>query len=395
MRLTDPFPIPGRGLAPSQTIDWDAIARKVVHQSLKLQRNERIILCADPYYGGAMLDSMRYEIQRAGAIEFATILNWTPRLTTIRAPDGCKLDPEDARAEDAAMLDLFRCADVYVWLQSDWRSSLSTYAIGQSEWVLAQWQGRGLHFHWFHDPQNSDPDAEVNQRLDRVYEKAILKLDHKQLSRDMHSMAASIADTRINIRNPAGTDLSFRSGPHVHVNDGDASREKMANARSARDREEEIPCGALRVLPLIDTVEGVIAFTGGFGWPSLGYGFDIDLWLAAGLRIVFDQGRIVRLETNGDQSALDRAWAAETGDKDRLGELVVGCNPLLTPVEGTAFRPYYGFGDGVVRLTIGENIESGGQNRASVHRWLFLLDGTITAGARTLVRDGKIVPLHP
>jgi hypothetical protein len=391
MRLTDPFPIPAHGLEPGQIIDWDAIASKIIHQSLKVERNERVILCADPYYGGAMLDAVRHEIQRAGAIEFATILNWTPRLTKIRAHDGCKVDPIEARAEDAAMLDLFRGADIYIWLQSDWRSSRSTYAIGQSEWILAQWPGRGLHFHWFHDPHNADPDADVNKRLNRVYERAILQLDDKRLSRDMHSLADAIADAQVQISNPAGTDLCFRAEPHVHVNDGDASRKKVAHARSARDREEEIPCGALRVLPVTETVEGVIAFRSGFGWPSLGYGFDIDPWLDAGLRIVFEKGRIQRLETGGDQAELDRVWEAESGDKDRLGELVLGCNPLLTPVEGTAFRPYYGFGDGVIRLTIGENIESGGQNRASVHRWLFLLDGTITAGGHTLVRAGKIL----
>jgi hypothetical protein len=395
LRLTDPFPIPGRGLEPSQTLDWDAIARKVVHGSLKVARNERVILCADPYYGGAMLDAVRDEIQRAGGIELATILNWTPRLTTIRAADGCKLDPEDARVEDAAMRDLFGCADIYIWLQSDWRSSRSTYAIGQSEWILAQWPGRGLHFHWFHDPQNADPDAPVNKRLDLVYQSAILDLDYVRLSRRMQALAAAMADTQVRISNPAGTDLAFRTAAHVHVNDGDASRDKAARARSARDREEEMPCGALRVLPMIDTVEGVIAFRSGFGWPSMGYGFDIDPWLEAGLRLVFDKGRIRHLETAGEQAKLDRAWAAESGDKDRLGELVLGCNPLLTPVKGTAFRPYYGFGDGVIRLTIGENIESGGQNRASLHRWLFLLDGTIAAGGRPLVQEGKLLPLDP
>jgi hypothetical protein len=391
LRSIDPFPLYGQGLEPTHLIDWDAIARKVVHDFLKVERNERVILCANPYYGGAMLDAVRYELQRARAIELATILNWTPRLTTVRAVDGCKVDADDARAEDEAMRELFSCADIYIWLQSDWRQVRSTHAIGQSEWILAQWSGRGLHFHWFHDPQNPDPDLPVNKRLDLVYQSAILNLDHARLSRDMHRLARAIVDTRVRISNPAGTDLRFRTHDRVHVNDGDASRAKAAQATSARDREEEIPCGALRVLPVVDTVEGVLAFQDGFGWPASGYGLDLDPWLKAGLRIIFEHGRIRKLETDGDQLTLDRAWAAESGDKDRLGEFVLGCNPLLTPVEGTNFRPYYGFGDGVLRLTIGENIESGGKNRASVHRWLFFLDATIEARGKTLVRTGKIV----
>ncbi len=391
MRSTDPFPISGQGLDPTHSIDWDRIASKVVHDFLKIGRNERVILCANPYYGGAMLDAVRYELQRARAIELASVLNWTPRLTTVRALDGCKVDSDDARAEDEAMRELFNCADVYIWLQSDWRQPRSTYAIGQSEWILSQWSGRGLHFHWFHDPRDSDPNSATNKRLDLVYQSAILDLDYFRLRRAMHELAAAISDTHIRITNPAGTDLIFRTRDRVHINDGDASRAKSVRAVSARDREEEIPCGALRVLPVNDTVEGVLVFNGGFGWPASGYGFNVDRWLKAGLRIVFEHGRIRKLETGGDQLALDRAWAAESGDKDRLGEFVLGCNPLLTPVQGTSFRPYYGFGDGVVRLTIGENIESGGENRGSVHRWLFFLDATVEARGRTLVRVGKIV----
>jgi hypothetical protein len=391
MRVTDPFPIPGRGGEPTHIVDWDAIARSIVRDRLKIERNERAILCADPYYGGAMLDALRCELQQARAIELGTILNWTPRLTTLRAADGCKPNPEDARAEDEAMRDLFACADVYIWLQSDWRSPRATYAVGQSEWVLAQWDGRGLHFHWFHDPQNPDPDAPVNKRLDLVYQRAILELDYAALARDMRALADAIVDREISVTNSAGTDLTFRTATRVHVNDGDASRAKISDASSARDREAEIPCGALRILPVVDTVEGEMIFCGGFGWPIAGYGLDLDRFIGDGLRIVFEKGRVRRLETGGDQKALNRAWAAESGDKDRLGEFVLGCNPLLTPVEGTGFRPYYGFGDGVIRLTLGENIESGGANRASLHRWLFFTDGSIAAGGRTLVRDGAIV----
>ena len=62
MRVTDPFPIPGRGGEPTHIIDWDAVARSIVRDRLKIERNERVILCADPYYGGAMLDALRCEL---------------------------------------------------------------------------------------------------------------------------------------------------------------------------------------------------------------------------------------------------------------------------------------------------------------------------------------------
>jgi hypothetical protein len=163
-----------------------------------------------------------------------------------------------------------------------------------------------------------------------------------------------------------GEDLLDRgSAARVHVNDRDASRAKIGDPRSARGREAEIPCGALCALPV---------------------------FIGDGLRIEFEKGRVRRLETGGDLKALSRAWAAESGDRDRLGEFVLGCNPLLTPGEGTGLRPYYGFGDGVIRLALGENIESGRANRASLHRVLFLTDGPIAADGRTLLRDGAMEP---
>jgi leucyl aminopeptidase (aminopeptidase T) len=391
MRDTDPFPAPHQGLTPTHDLDWAAMAKRLVHDVLQLERRERVILSADPYCGGAMLDAVRAEIQRAGAIELATILHWTRTLTLLRNLDGTRPDPSDAGAEDAAMHDLFAIAGVFVWLQNDWRSPRATHIVGQSERILETWPGRGVHFHWFHDPANPDPDHPNNRALDRVYEDAVINLDYRRLQRRMHNLAARMRDRELTITTPAGTDLRFRCGTRFHINDGDASRGKVALATSPRDREEELPCGALRTIPVEDSVEGIIALRRGFGFPSMGYGLDIDNWLDYGLRFFFENGRIRRVETDGDQASLERAWEKETGDRDRLGEFVLGCNPLLRPINGLAFPPYHGFGEGALRLTLGENIESGGRSRSSLHRWLMFFDADIKAGSDRLVRAGRLI----
>ncbi len=391
MRLSDPFPNPDHPwLQPTHTLDWPGMARKLVRDVLKLERNERVILSADPYCGGAMLDAVRQEIQRARAIELATILHWTPALTKLRAADGNKADADDAAAELAAMRALFATADVFIWLQNDWRSPRRTQATGQSEIVLEDWPGRSVHFHWFHDPRNLDPDHPANKAIDRVYQAAVLDLDYAALARTMRTLARKMAGRTVRVTNRAGTDIRFAMTELFCFNDGDASRASLAHKPSPRDREEEIPCGALRTIPVVESVEGSIAFTGDFGFPAAGHGFNISAFIAKGLRIEFRGGRAIRLETGGDQAELDRLWAAETGDKDRLGEFVLGCNPLLQPVPGSTFQPYFGFGDAVLRLTIGENRESGGANRSSLHRWLMFTDATIEAGGEVLVRDGKL-----
>jgi hypothetical protein len=94
MRRSDPDEIPEHDwLQPTHHLDWPAMAAKLVRDVLKLERHERVLLSADPYCGGAMLDAVRQEIQRAGGIELATILHWTPALTRLiepcLVPGGC------------------------------------------------------------------------------------------------------------------------------------------------------------------------------------------------------------------------------------------------------------------------------------------------------------------
>lgn len=372
---TDPFPIPGPGTPPP--LDWPAMARTVVRDVLGLERHERVVVSADPYYGGAMLDALRAEIQRAGAIELATLLNWTQALAALRAADSTRPDPADAAAEDRATAELFGLADVFVWLMNDWRAPRATHPVGQTERILERWPGRAVHFHWFHDPNEPDPASPVNRALDLVYQRAVLELDYAALRGTMRRLAGRLAGRVARITDPAGTDLRLRLPARFHANDGDGSRAAVAGARSARDREQEIPCGALRAIPEPDSAEGVLAFAGSFGFPAPGHGLALDPFLAAGLRIHFRAGRAVRLETGGDQARLERLWAAEAGDRDRIGEWVLGCNPLLEPVAGSRFLPYYGFGAGMLRLTLGDNRESGGRNRSTLHRWLYLREATI------------------
>lgn len=394
MHRTDPFPIPEiHGLRPTHALDWPGMARKLVRDVLQVQRLERVIVSADPYYGAAMLEAVREEIQRVGAFEYATIMHWTPGLTDLRAANGRKLEPEDAAAEDEAMVKLFEGADVFIWLMNRFYHDRSTIAIGQTEHVLDTWRGRSAHFHWFHDPNIPDPAHPINMAIDKVYERAILELDYAALKQTMQNLKRLVSNRRIRVTNPAGTDISFDVGAHFHTNFGDASKERIAGVSNARDREEELPCGCFRTIPLIDTVEGVMAFESSFGYPAMGHGLDVNLFLEDGLRIYFETGRIVRIETDGDQKLLDRLWSEQTGDKDRLGEMVLGCNPLLTPVEGSGFAPYYGFGEGALRLTIGENIESGGTVISSLHRWLMFFDATIEVDGELICKDGSLTQL--
>ena len=393
MRQSDPFPIPYQGLEPSQTLDWAGMAKRIVHDSLKLERHERVILSANPYCGGAMLDAIRVEIQRADAIELATILHWTPDIAPLRGPGGCKTDPESEQREDDAMRAMFAVADVFIWLQNDWRPSHATHAIGQSEKVLDDWPGRSVHFHWFHDPNDPDPDSAANKALDLVYQSAVLDLDYAALRRTMDNLVAKTRGKTVRVTDPAGTDLSFRMTDRFCLNDGDASRAAMADARNARDREEEIPGGALRTIPDQDSASGVMAFDADPGYPVLGYGLDFRPFMGCRPAHPFpgwaNHPTADRWRPGRTRPPLGRT---DRRSSDRLGEFVLGCNPLLTEVPGSNFLPYCGFGDGVLRLTIGENVESGGTNESSLHRWMMFRNATISVDDEELVADGRLTP---
>jgi hypothetical protein len=395
--IFDPFPNPRHQAgSPTGVIDWDAIATKIVRDVLRLERHERVILCADPYFGGAALDALRVAVLQAQAVELATILHWTERTSALRQRNGNARDAADQAAELAAMRHLFAGADVFILLMNDRRSGRRTVSGGQAEAVIDDWPGRAVHLHWFHDPAIPDPSHPVNLALDRMNERATLALDYASLATTMRAISTRMRGSTVRLTAPNGTDLTFRVGSRVHENCGQASREQMAHATSGRDREEELPAGSWRTMPVPDTAEGVLVFpiTPGGESPALARGMDASPFIAAGLRFHFHGGRVAGVETGGDQAALDALWAAETGDKDALGELVLGCNPLLVPVPGSHFQPHYGFGGGVVRLILGDNSLSGGIHRSSFHRWAMFSDASIAADGVPIVEGGRLITLR-
>lgn len=53
--------------------------------------------------------------------------------------------------------------------------------------------------------------------------------------------------------------------------------------------------------------------------------------------------------------------------------------------------PYYGYGAGVVRLSLGDNSELGGKVTGGYVRWNFFTDATVSVAGETWVSEGKLV----
>ena len=76
-------------------------------------------------------------------------------------------------------------------------------------------------------------------------------------------------------------------------------------------------------------------------------------------------------------------------------EIGLGFNPLLAVPDVTPWIPYYGYGAGVVRLSLGDNSELGGQVVSTTPgpayvRWNFFTDLTVTVGNTIWVRAGTL-----
>ena len=372
---------------------YAALADRIVNGTFKMQPGERVIYLVDPAECPELFDEVRAAVWNAGAIEQATIHAWSPKLGQLRTPGGKPLEPDVMRRERFAHLDLFNTADIFMWLPTSFwrRDSVSTW---ESEWILGRWRGRGLHYHWFPDA-GTPPGHPVHLELQKIYERGILDLDYAANARRQRALVEAIRGRKLHVTSPDGTDITFtcpREGWYC-INDGDASKEKSLRATTARDREEELPCGAVRLLIDENSANGVIGLhsaISGNNWNWNGFGLDLTAF-GDDLDIVMKGGHITELRSKTHQKDVDAARAKLVGDWDRIGEVVFGTNPLLTTPAEARMPTYWAFGDGGFRFHFGINGESGGHFEGNLWINLFLMRTTVEIdGGDTIVRAGKL-----
>lgn len=358
----------------AQGPDWNRIADLVVVRSLDLSPGERVVIHHDATKDAGLVAALRAAITRAGGV-IAGELVW-PTGAAAAVYDSMSPPVLAARVarEDSAYLRLMKSAAVYLWLHAPSHRDLPR----RIEKLIEASGARAIHFHW-----TLPPDPAEAATAAAMYERAIA-VSPAELGRQQAAMEGALRGSVVRLTSPAGSDLRFTipADAWFHQNTGSATKQKTANARTTRDREEELPAGVLRTTDLRDA-EGVLVATTIMGTRS------------GTVRVTFRGGRVAAIEGQGSAGRwLAGLYAGATGDRDKPAELVVGFNPELLPVLPSGFMPYYGYGAGIVRIAIGDNWESGGTNRAGNHweQWLFVVDGTLTAGDRVLVRDGNLVP---
>lgn len=351
-------------------------AADVMLQRLALQRGERVLLVGAPGQFEELIAAVRERVRRAGALDLGVL-----------AVDGAAPEAWETSftrgvrgLERGAMVIRLADVDVAIMMPGATAGHLP-YAAMQD--VLRSGRGRTIHFHWGGAYAMDGTPLEVTPAITAVYDSALRHTDYAALAAAQRRFEQAARTAEIRVRTPSGTDLWFRLGNRVMtMQDGDASAARARQARVLIDREIELPAGAIRVAPLEETVNGRIAF------PDATWGGE----RVAGLVMTFVRGRVTRVEATSGREAVERELT-EAGDGGRaFRELALGFNPLLAiPVEGERWIPYYGYGAGVVRLSLGDNTELGGRVGGGWLRWNFFTDATVYVGSDLWVKDGVLV----
>ena len=354
--------------------NWEAIADKLLERS-DLVKEEKVVLIAKPGEFDPLIELLAEKINKTGAIYLGTF-SVNSSVKPVKWETDFIRKAKGKTKED--LTDYLVQVDLGIMMPG---ASPSDVEYASMQDVLRRDKGRTIHFHWSGAYNLSGETVEIDNIKNEYYQKVFLETDYIKLGKIQRSFEDDIRNKWIKISTPRGTNIKFKIGNRpVTKQDGNASskREKQLNLI---DREIELPSGAIRVAPIEETVEGTIAFTN-----SIWSGKKVE-----GLVLTFDSGKVINIESSTGKEAVKTELdsAGEAGYSFR--EFALGFNPLLAIPEENPWIPYYGYGAGVVRLSLGDNSELGGNVKGGYVRWNFFTNATVKVGDDIWVKGGKFL----
>ena len=354
--------------------NWEAIADKLLERS-DLVKEEKVVLIAKPGEFDPLIELLAEKINKTGAIYLGTF-SVNSSVKPVKWETDFIRKAKGNTKED--LTDYLVQVDLGIMMPG---ASPSDVEYASMQDVLRRDKGRTIHFHWSGAYNLSGETVEIDNIKNEYYQKVFLETDYIKLGKIQRSFEDDIRNKWIKISTPRGTNIKFKIGNRpVTKQDGNASskREKQLNLI---DREIELPSGAIRVAPIEETVEGTIAFPN-----SIWSGKKVE-----GLVLTFDSGKVINIESSTGKEAVKTELdsAGEAGYSFR--EFALGFNPLLAIPEENPWIPYYGYGAGVVRLSLGDNSELGGNVKGGYVRWNFFTNATVKVGDDIWVKGGKFL----
>jgi hypothetical protein len=362
---------------PPASVDWTAVARLVVER-IAPTPGEQILLVGAPGIEDAIVPALKTAITAAGGVYLGAI--------AVRGtPPSAWQTPFTERATGMTVDQLvshFAPVDVAIMLPGAGAVDAPYDAMQRILRSPTAGHRRTIHFHWAGAYSLEGILMNTTPERARVYEQVLLGTDYTKLAGAQRTLERAMRGTTIHVTTPAGTDLRFTIGDRpVTKQDGDASAAQARQARNLIDREVELPAGAIRVAPIEESVTGTIAFP-----PSVWGGEKVTA-----LVMKFAQGRVVSFEAASGVAGVQKELVDGGEAAHSFREFALGLNPLLAiPREGERWIPYYGYGAGVVRLSLGDNTELGGKVGGGYVRWNFFVDATVTIGEEEWVVRGEL-----
>lgn len=357
-------------------LNWEALAAKLIER-MDLNAGERVLLVAKPGLFDEMMPLLATKVAEQKGVFLGTLS------VTENQPQEWNTDfIERAVAADSLQLsDLLQTVDLGVMMPGPVPSDLP-YGILQD--ILEKGNRRTIHFHWSGAYGINGDALPIDRLMGKFYEDVVLNTDYKALAAHQLEFERTMRGQRIQVTTPAGTDISFEIGDRpVTKQDGNASAARAAKGLNLIDREIEIPSGAIRVAPIEETVNGKVAFPDG-KWN------DQEV---KGLVMTFEQGKLIDYTAeSGEESVKAELDQAKGSSGESFREFALGFNPKLAISEANnTWIPYYGYGSGVVRLSLGDNSELGGNVTGGYVRWNFFIDATVKVGEEVWVKDGELI----
>ncbi len=356
-------------------LDLNAISKKIIDLS-ELMPGERVLLVMAPGEFDDIINELRESIEVKNAVYLGTmsVSDLQPEeWTTTWISERMNKDDEQLEA-------LFEDVDLGIMLPG--ASPIhQPYKVLQS--MLEGTPKRTIHFHWAGAYDLNGNLLVTDDEKSKFYQNVILNTDYKSLSTAQLAFETAMRNKVIQVTTNEGTDIRFKIGNRpVTRQDGDASRSRASQGLNLIDREIEIPAGAIRVAPIEESVNGSIAF------PDAKW----DGTIVKDLIVTIESGKIIDVKaTESQEAALSEMNKAGNAGKS-FREFALGFNPMMTIQDGDVpWIPYYGYGSGVVRLSLGDNTELGGNVGGGYVRWNFFPKATVKVGDEVWVENGTMI----